>query len=79
MSQSNGGSGRIQPVRTNGDVLLTAPDGRPTSDFRRLVERNQNFGALQSALDWIQERRTAIEHAPFGDNRKCKLPAFVVV
>lgn len=63
---------RIQVSQTNGESLMAMPNGRSGDSLRWLVERSKNFGALQAALDWIQEKRTSVERAPFGDNRKCK-------
>lgn len=79
LSQMNGEIGvRVQPSQTSAaDTRLGAPDGKPTSDFRHLVERNQNFGAMQSALSWIKDRHSTVDHAPFGDNRtgpSCSAP-----
>lgn len=64
---------RIQASRTNGESLMAMPNGsRGNKSLNWLVERSKHFGALQGALDWIQEKKYNVENAPFGENRKCK-------
>lgn len=64
---------RIQASRTNAQSLIAKPDGH-SYNLKWLVQRSKNFGALQAALDWISEKKSTVENAPFGDNRKCKAP-----
>ncbi|KAL5108280.1 hypothetical protein TcWFU_010429 [Taenia crassiceps] len=61
---------RIKTSRANGDARTAVLGGRSSNSLRWLVKQSKHFGALQAALDWIQERKETIANAPFGDNRK---------
>uniref|UniRef100_A0A5K3FJW5 Calponin-homology (CH) domain-containing protein n=1 Tax=Mesocestoides corti TaxID=53468 RepID=A0A5K3FJW5_MESCO len=56
--------------RVSSDVLLSSPNGRPSHNLKWLIESNKHFGTLQTALNWVQDRKAIVKNAPFGDNRK---------
>ncbi|EUB55207.1 Plectin-1 [Echinococcus granulosus] len=70
VTSMNQSGDRIQALRANGDSWMAIPDGRSSNSLRWLAKQSKHFGALQTAQDWMQERKEAIENAPFGDNRK---------